>query len=94
MQKEELKGYALDVETAFLHGELEEEIYMRIPEGYVKGDEHPNYPALKLKRAIHGLVQAARQWWKRLTNKSSTLDFRAIMWIPACSSKKVFRENV
>ena len=76
MQKEEMKGYALDVETAFLHGELEEEIYMRIPEGYVRGDEHPNYPALKLKRAIYGLVQAARQWWKKFNQQIINLGFQ------------------
>jgi hypothetical protein len=54
----------IDVETAFLYGILEEEIYMKCPEGLqyvIKVDEEM---CLKLIKSIYGLVQAARQWWK------------------------------
>ena len=54
----------IDVETAFLYGELEEEIYMEIPDGM---DEDKSTKCLKLKKSIYGLVQAARQWWKTFT---------------------------
>ena len=50
---------ALDVKTAFLFGELEEEIYMDQPEGYVvKGKE---FKVCRLWKAIYGLKQAALQ---------------------------------
>ena len=53
-----LKTTVIDVETAFLHGELAEPIYMEAPPGYaVQHDE-----CLKLNKCIYGLVQAARQW--------------------------------
>jgi len=53
----------LDVKTAFLHGELEEEIYMDQPEGFiVPGKEDL---VCKLKRFLYGLKQSPRQWYKR-----------------------------
>jgi hypothetical protein len=53
----------LDVKTAFLHGELEEEIYMDQSDGFiVPGKENYVY---KLKRSLYGLKQSPRQWYKR-----------------------------
>jgi hypothetical protein len=53
----------LDVKTAFLHGELEEEIYMDQPEGFiVPGKEDL---VCNLKRSLYGLKQSPRQWYKR-----------------------------
>jgi Reverse transcriptase (RNA-dependent DNA polymerase) len=50
----------LDVKTAFLYGELDEELYMEQPEGFkVKGQEGK---VMRLKRAIYGLKQAALAW--------------------------------
>lgn len=53
----------MDVKTAFLHGFLDEVIYMEQPEGYEDKD-HPDKVCL-LKRSLYGLTQSPRQWNNR-----------------------------
>jgi hypothetical protein len=56
----------LDVKTAFLYGDLDEELYMEQPEGFkVPGHKNKN-KVMRLKKAIYGLKQAALAWWKAL----------------------------
>ena len=61
-------GEIVDVETAFLYGKLEEEIYLKIPAGLdlVTGEKSEPGDCLVLLKAMYGLVQAARQFYKKL----------------------------
>ncbi len=65
--------HQMDVRTAFLHGNLHEEIYMEQPPGYISND-HPNY-VCKLVKSLYGLKQSPRQWYERFTNCMSHLGY-------------------
>ena len=54
----------MDVKTAYLNGDLEEEIFMRQPEGFIDKDQ-PNL-VCKLKKSLYGLKQSARCWNKTI----------------------------
>ena len=59
-----LEVHQMDVSTAFLNGELEEEIYMSQPEGYVKEGEEEL--VCKLNKSIYGLKQSSRCWFNTI----------------------------
>ena len=76
----------LDVKTAFLHGELKEEVFVNQPEGFiVTGEEHKVY---KLKRALYGLRQAPRAWNIKLNQILRGLNFRRCSKEPSLYRKE------
>jgi hypothetical protein len=59
-----VKVYHMDVKSIFLNGELEEEVYIKQPEGF-QLSENVDY-VCKLKKALYGLKQSPRAWYSRL----------------------------
>lgn len=58
--------HQIDINSAFLNGQLHETVYMAQPEGFVDS-AHPTH-VCKLNKALYGLKQAPRRWFDRLRN--------------------------
>jgi hypothetical protein len=67
--------HQLDMKTAFLNRELEEEIYMQQPQGYEEGGPRM---VCHLKKTLYGLRQAPRAWHTHLKAEVEALGFRAL----------------
>jgi len=69
----DLELHQMDVKIAFLNSDLEEEIYMDQPEGFVStGKENM---VCKLKKSIYGLKQASRQWYLKFNDTITSYGF-------------------
>lgn len=63
--------HQMDVKTAFLHGDLKEELYIEVPEGVLAGSN----TVCKLQKSIYGLKQSPRCWNERLNSVLLKLGF-------------------
>lgn len=85
--KRRMKVHQIDVATAFLNAELEEEVYMVPPQGITVS---PNHVWL-LKKGLYGLKQAPRQWYKTLCQHLTHIGFQPI-WGEECMYVKTIEK--
>jgi hypothetical protein len=70
---EDMEIHQMDMKTAFLNGELEKEIYMEEPQGFVhQGGEHL---VCKLHKSLYGLKQSPRAWNQKLDAFFKSIEF-------------------
>ena len=66
----------MDVKSVFLNGELDEEVYVKQPNGYVK--KWRELLVMRLKKALYGLKQSPKVWYTKLDKCLRSLDFMRI----------------
>jgi len=93
----DLELHQMDVKTAFLNGDLEKDVYIDQPVGFIKeGKEHM---VCKLKKSIYGLKQASRQWYLKFNNTITSFGFKEnivdqCIYLKVSGSKFIFFDSV
>ncbi|GKA63108.1 retrovirus-related pol polyprotein from transposon TNT 1-94 [Tanacetum coccineum] len=82
--------YQIDVKTAFLNGNLQEEVYVSQPDGFMDPD-NPRH-VYKLKKALYGLKQAPRAWYDMLSLFLISQDFSKGLVDPTLFIRKEGKE--
>jgi len=70
----DLELHQMDVKITFLNGDLEEDVYMDQPVGFIEeGKEHM---VCKFKKSIYGLKQVSRQWYLKFNDTITSFGFK------------------
>jgi hypothetical protein len=72
---DDLELHSVDISSAFLNGDLDEEIYMEEPEGFQTKDKTWAY---RLQKSLYGLKQAGRQWHQKLHSVLTSMGFERV----------------
>ncbi|GKB23090.1 putative RNA-directed DNA polymerase [Tanacetum coccineum] len=83
----------LDVKTTFLHGDLDEDIYMTQPEGFQSAGKEENL-VCKLKKSLYGLKQAPRQWYLKFDSFMQRAGYKRCAMDHCCYLKKVGSSSI
>jgi hypothetical protein len=75
---EDLELESIDISTAFLNGNIDAEVYMRIPEGLEVDDEDQHGWVLRLLKSLYGIKQAPRIWSKKLKDELDSMGFERL----------------
>ncbi|KAG8473087.1 hypothetical protein CXB51_034983 [Gossypium anomalum] len=86
MAMHDLELEQFDVKAAFLHGELEEDIYTQQPEGFTVLEKE-DYVCL-LKKSLYDLKQSLRLWYKRFDSFMTSHDFKRSSFVSCVYFKK------
>jgi hypothetical protein len=67
------RRHQMDVKTVFLNGEIEEEVYIEQPDGFVIYEKESH--VCRLKKTLYGLKQAPRAWYEKIDGYLMSLGF-------------------
>ena len=76
------KVLMLDVQTAFLNADVEEEVYVKMAPGYATYDKSGVPFVMKLKKSLYGLGQSPKNWFGTMDDHLSNIGFRSLKLDP------------
>ena len=79
----------MDIKTACLNADIEEEIFVQQPEGFDKFDKRGNTLICKLRKSLYGLRQSGRDWYLTIKSFLSQLGFPAAIQDECLFIKKI-----
>ncbi|GKA23918.1 disease resistance CC-NBS-LRR class family protein [Tanacetum coccineum] len=87
-----LETRLMDDVTAYLYGSIDNDIYMKVPEGFKIPDSLGSKPkemySIKLKRSLYGLKQSGRMWYNRLSDYLISKRYKSNLICPCVFIKK------